>query len=184
MGLESGDDYIRNEVLKRNQRKTQILKLSDLHRKRGIRLNVFTMVGIPFETLSKALNTVKMTAKLRPDDIQTSIYYPYADTELYELCKENGFLGDKILDSYFEPDSILNLPGFPKKKLLFAYREFRIFVSYYVVASECPRVLGFMLEKTIDFMWHHPSIYLFMEPIYRRFKQFCKWVFRMIHRKR
>ena len=184
VGLESGDDYIRNEVLKRNQNKTQILKLSDLHRKRGIRLSVYTMVGIPFENLSKALNTVKMTAKLRPDKIQTSIYYPYAQTELYDLCKEKGFLTDKNLDSYFEPDTILNLPGFPEKELRFAYRKFRIFVSYYMVASECPRVLGFMLEKTIDFMWHHPPIYLFLEPIYGRFKQFRKWVFRMVHRKR
>ena len=157
VGLESGDDFIRRNVLNRNQSESQMVKSSNLCREKGVKLYVFTMVGIPFENLSKALSTVKLTAKLRPDTIQTSIYYPYAQTALYDLCKEKGFLTDKRLDSYFEADTVLNLPDFPKDQILFAYQNFKVFASYYIIASKLPRPLN------VIFMWLHRKIYLILE---------------------
>ena len=155
-----------------------MVKSSNLCREKGVKLYVFTMVGIPFENLSKALSTVKLTAKLRPDTIQTSIYYPYAQTALYDLCKEKGFLTDKRLDSYFEADTVLNLPDFPKDQILFAYQNFKVFASYYIIASKLPRPLNVILEKIIDFMWLHRRIYLLLEPVYQSLKKMYKRLFR------
>jgi radical SAM superfamily enzyme YgiQ (UPF0313 family) len=178
LGLESGDEYIRREVLNRNQSEGQIVEASKLCRQKGIKLYVFTMVGMPGEDLRRALNTVKLTAKLRPDIVQTSIYYPYAQTVLYELCKEKGYLSERRLDSYFEVDTVLNLPDFGKDEILFAYENFKVFVSYYMTAQKLGGPLGAMLEKVVDFMWLHRRVYQLLEPVYRSLKKIYKRFFK------
>ena len=178
IGLESGDDFIRREVLNRNQSEERIIEAGNLCRQKGIKLYIFTMVGIPHEDLRRALNTVKLTARLRPDVVQTSVYYPYAQTALYEECREKGYLTRKRLDSYFEADTVLNLPDFSKDEILFAYKNFKVFVSYYVTAQKLGGLLGGVLEKVIDFMWLHRRIYQLLEPVYRALKKVYKRLFR------
>lgn len=177
LGLESGDDYIRRKVLNRNQSEEQIIEAGNLCRAKVIKLYVFTMVGIPHEDKRKALNTVKLTAKLRPDIVQTFIYYPYAQTALYEECREKGYLTQGRLDSYFEADTVLNLPDFSKDDILFAYKNFKVFVSYYVTVQKLGGPLGGVPAKIIDFMWLHRRIYLLLEPVYRSLKKLYKRLF-------
>lgn len=174
LGLESGDKYIRIEVLKRKQSESQILNISQLCHDMGFKLYVYTMVGIPFENLRSALNTVKLSAKIRPDSIQTSIYYPYIKTELYDISKKNGYLTDKRLDSYFEADSALNLPDFPKDKIIFAYQNFNDFITLYITAAKLPKPVNALMEISIDFMWLHPRIYGTIISVYRRLKKIKK----------
>ena len=122
-------------------------------------------------------NTVKLTARLRPDIVQTSIYYPYAQTALYEDCREKGYLTQRRLDSYFESDTVLNLPDFSKDEILFAYENFKVFVSYYVTAQKLGGPLGRVPAKVIDFMWLHRRVYLLLEPVYRSLKKLYKQLF-------
>jgi len=177
LGLESGDDFIRRTVLNRDQSAEQIVKAGNLCRQKDIKLYIFTMVGIPHEDKRKALNTVKLTARLRPDIVQTSVYYPYAQTALYDECREKGYLTGRRLDSYFEADTVLNLPDFSKDEIQFAYRNFKVFVSYYVTAQKLGGPLGGVLAKVIDFMWLHRRIYLLLEPVYRSLKKLYKRLF-------
>jgi len=157
IGLESGDDFIRKEVLKRAQDKEHILKVGRLCRKKGIRLSVFTMIGIPFENMERILNTVKMTARLKPNAMQTSIYYPYPETDLYNICREKGFLTDKKLDSYFEKETVLHLPELSREEIFFAYDNFKRFVKYYEFISIFPGPLNAVLERLISPLWHRKS---------------------------
>ncbi len=110
--------------------------------------------------------------------MQTSIYYPYAQTALYELCKEKGYLSERRLDSYFESDTVLNLPDFSKDEVLFAYDNFKVFVSYYMTAQKLGGPMGAMLTKAIDFMWLHRKVYQLLDPVYRSFKKIYKRFFK------
>ncbi|KPK77948.1 MAG: hypothetical protein AMJ79_01520 [Phycisphaerae bacterium SM23_30] len=174
LGLESGDAYIRNDILKRNQDEEQILRISELCRQKGIEIYAFTMVGIPFENLRRSLKTVKLTAKIRPVNIQTTIYYPYPKTQLYEICRENGFLTDKKLDSLFEGQTVLNLPDYPESDILFACRNFKKTTEYYRRAYEFSRPGQIICEKLLDFLWMRPRLYNVMEPLYRKMKKAYK----------
>lgn len=174
IGLESGDEYIRKEILKRNQSESQILAGGRLCHDNNIGFYLFVMVGIPFENLTRALRTVKLTAKLNPNTIQLSIFCPYNNTELYEICRKNGFLGDKRLVSYFESESTLKLPGFSSKQIQFAFLNFRVFVDYYITVWGKPKPLARILEAILDFMWLHPRIYSCVYPFYRFYKKVRK----------
>jgi len=171
IGLESGDCYIRNNVLKRNQDEDSILQISELCRQKGIEISVFTMIGIPYENIRHTLNTVKMTAKIKPVDIQTTIFYPYPKTRLYEICQEEGYLTEKILDSYFEGETILKLPDFAERDIIFACNNFKKTVAYYRRAYEFPPPGRFIFEKLLDFLWIHPRLYNIVEPAYHTLKK-------------
>lgn len=175
LGLESGDEYIRKEILKRNQSESQILEGGRFCHDNNIRFHLFVIVGIPFETLTRALRTVKMTARLNPNTIQLSIYCPYDSTELNEICRKNGFLSDKSLSSFFESESTLNLPDFSPEQIRFAFLNFREFVGYYITTWKKPAPIAKILEATLDFMWMHPRIYSCAKRPYKIFKKVCKF---------
>lgn len=178
LGLESGDEYIRKEILKRNQSESQILEGGRFCHENNIRFHLFVIIGIPFENLKRARRTVKLTAKLNPNTIQLSIFCPYDNTELNAICKENGFLSDKKLSSFFESESTLKLPGFSSKQIQFAFLNFREFVGYYIVAWKKPAPIAKVLESILDFMWMHPYVYSCINPPYKLFKKAYKKLFK------
>lgn len=176
IGLESGNSYIRTEVLRRKQSGEMILSAGQIIKEKQMPLSLYNMVGIPNETLSHVLDTVKYNALLEASHMQVSIFYPYPATDLYNLCIREGFLTKKKLDSYFESDTVLQLPGFPVKKILFAYHHFKDFVSYYKTAFSFPPFWHKTFENIVDFLWLHPRIYLFINPLYRAVKKVYKTI--------
>ena len=116
IGLESGNQYIRTEILNRKQTTQMILSTGQIIEQKQMPLSLYNMVGIPYETPAAALDTVKLNARLKACRMQVSIFYPYPATDLYVLCQNKGFLTGKRLDSYFESETILQLPGFPPGK--------------------------------------------------------------------
>jgi radical SAM superfamily enzyme YgiQ (UPF0313 family) len=176
VGLESGNDYIRNEVLRRNQSRDMILKAGKLIQDSGINLSLYNMVGIPFETPARALDTVKMNAALSADFIQVSIFYPYEQTQLYDISKQHGFLSNKHLDNYFS-DTILVLPDFPPDRIRLAHANFHAFVKYYRIAFSKRPIVRWVSERILDFLWVHPYFYQSaIGPLTRFYSLIHKWI--------
>lgn len=131
LGVESGSDYIRNEVLNRNLSKSQLIRSFSLCRSAGMKVYSFNMVGLPFEKPQHILETIKLNGQLKPDQIQVSIFYPYPHTSLYNICKEKGFLTEKTLPSYFQDDTILEQPTLSKEEMVFFKNYFSLLVRLY-----------------------------------------------------
>jgi len=90
----------------------------------GLQIALYNMVGIPGETLEDFRETIEVNRRCLPDWHQTSIFFPYPGTDLYNLCREQGLL-DKPLDTYMErAKAILDLPGFSKKQIQSSYDWF------------------------------------------------------------
>ncbi|MAG52449.1 MAG: hypothetical protein CMH62_00630, partial [Nanoarchaeota archaeon] len=68
-GLESGNDYIRNTVLKRNMSKRDIVNASALLRKYKVNFTTQTMMCLPDETIDMVFETIKLSAKCKPNYI-------------------------------------------------------------------------------------------------------------------
>ncbi len=164
VGVESGNDFIRKDILKRKQNREDMIKVADTCRRLGLRLHTFNMVGIPFEDLSKALDTVKVNARLRPAEIQITVFYPFPQTELHRICKERNFLTGKTLDSFAQGETILQLDTFPPKEIIHAYRNFVAFVRYYEIAYFFPRPISSVFIKIWDLFWYNPKIFFLLRP--------------------
>lgn len=110
IGVECGNDSIRNKMLNRPWTKKQIIKSCSLIKKHNLLLYVFSMVGCPGETEATLKETYDLIKKIKPDSsIHCSIFKPYPGTKSYLLCKHKGWLKQKNFYGYFS-DSQLKLP--------------------------------------------------------------------------
>lgn len=95
IGIETGDERLRNEVLRRNQSDDMIIEACRLLRENGISLYTTNIIGLPGERFDDALRTVEINVKCKPAFAWAGIFMPYPDTELSNYAIEHGcFDGD------------------------------------------------------------------------------------------
>jgi len=97
IGVESGNDFLRNTILKKGITKKQILRATSLIKTHHIKLQIFNMLGTPGETLETALETYELNRKIKPTFAWCAFLNPYPGTELYEYAITHNYL-DKTLD--------------------------------------------------------------------------------------
>lgn len=99
IGLESGSEWIRSNVLHRrhidNDRIVQKFKLIE---RSGIRVTANSMIGFPGECEDDIFETIKLNRRIRPSSIDLNFVAPYAGTAIHVIAKEKGYL-----DTYTEP---------------------------------------------------------------------------------
>lgn len=113
IGLESGDETYRKEMMNRKMTNKQITDACTKIKNRRMLLWTFNMVGMPGETRRHLLKTVLLNWRIGPDFAMTSIFYPFKGTEMGDLCYREGlinFTKKEMICSYAD-DSILNHPN-------------------------------------------------------------------------
>ena len=123
VGLESGSPWLREHVLKRKTSNEQFHKIFDLADKIGIRTWAFVILGLPHETPEMIEQTMDLTRRLNPNQVQLSIFYPYPGTELYDECRREGWMTDEKSRSYFEKP-ILKLPTISQQQIMDYHNSF------------------------------------------------------------
>ncbi|MHA1132270.1 MAG: B12-binding domain-containing radical SAM protein, partial [Candidatus Helarchaeota archaeon] len=66
IGIESGNEYIRNKIFKKGITLQQILSTAVLIKKSGLKLQINNILGAPGETLETALETFELNRKIHP----------------------------------------------------------------------------------------------------------------------
>lgn len=128
IGLESGSERVRREILKRNYSNEDIINAVTLARKYGLKVNFYNIMGIPGETVADFNETIRMNRICQPDSQMLSIFYPYPGTDLHSLCKGQGLLQETLDQDMERSKAILDLPGFPKKLIQKHYIWFDFYV--------------------------------------------------------
>ena len=123
IGVESGSEWLRRNVLKRDMTNEQIINTFALGAKYGIRTGVFAMMGIPHETPEMVEETIDLLRRCNPNHLQLSIFYPLPGTELYDVCEREGFLTDEKATSYFDKP-VLNLPTIKREQITRYYNSY------------------------------------------------------------
>lgn len=110
IAIESGNEDIRERVLKKDITKEQIVKAFRAAADNGIMTGSFNMIGIPGETMDEMKETIEINRMLKPDRIMCSIYMPLPGTELGEQCfKEGKVLNDiKKTTNYYSQVTVAN----------------------------------------------------------------------------
>ena len=98
IGVETGDDELRNKILNKQISDNQLLSAFSLCRKYKIRTLAYIMVGIPNETHDTIRTTIKMLNHMKPTLIRLTIFYPYYGTSIYKYCEREGLLKKEIIE--------------------------------------------------------------------------------------
>ena len=150
IGLESGSERVRNEVLNRRYSNDDICSAVAAARRNGLRVYFYNLIGLPGETYGDFLETVRMNRLCAPDVHLTSIFEPYPGTELHRLCQEKGYLRTAPSNVKARSQAQLDFPGFSRAKIQHCYDWF----DYYVMKGRIPaRRLWLLLVSH----WFHSS---------------------------
>lgn len=116
IGLESGSERVRREILNRNYSNDDIINAVKIARKYDLKVSFYNLIGLPGETEEDFKETIRINRICQPDNHFTSIFFPYPGTILYEKCEERGLLKD----INFKMERLvpaLNLPEFPASRI-------------------------------------------------------------------
>lgn len=91
-GIESGNEKIRKDILKKDISNQQILNAARILKKYKIKFFTFNILGIPGETLQDAYETVELNIKIKTDYPRCTILVPYPETNIAEYAKVKGLL--------------------------------------------------------------------------------------------
>ena len=128
IGLESGSERVRRDVLKRHYTNDDFLKTVSLARAHGLAIFLYNMIGLPGETLAEHQETVQLNRLVQPEGHFTGIFFPYPGTELYSICVEQGLLHKGSSSPLERKQPAITLPQFTKAQISSAYIWFHYHV--------------------------------------------------------
>ncbi len=92
LAIESGSEYIRNEVYGKGLSTEKIINAFQWCHELDLPAIGYFMVGAPGETRRDFLESKKLLARLPMRLMTVNTFTPYPGTELYDECKEKGWL--------------------------------------------------------------------------------------------
>ena len=131
IGLESGNEYIRKNILNRSMSNEKFIKSVNQAKKMGFEIFTFNLIGIPDEKPSDILDTIKLNARIDQDSTQVSILYPFPKTEIYNYAKSRNYISEKKLVDSIIDDTKLEFPSLSRVQILVYRRYFVFFVRLY-----------------------------------------------------
>jgi len=124
IGIECGNEKLREEVLRRRMTNSAIIECFSLAKGSGLKTKSFNLIGFPGEDRKTFRDTIRLNQVINPTSLILNIFYPYPGTDLYEVCHKNGYIGEESKTFRERDDTILNLPDFPRKDIISFYRKF------------------------------------------------------------
>jgi radical SAM superfamily enzyme YgiQ (UPF0313 family) len=87
MGVEAGNESIRNKVYNRNMTNQQISDAFEIIHRNKLQLRLYFMVGAPDETIEMMNESLKMAQQSHADEIFFGRLYPLPGTEIRHYCE-------------------------------------------------------------------------------------------------
>jgi len=158
IGVESGSEKYRQNVLGRNMTNRTILKGARLIKKYQMKLYIFMMVGLPGETILDMIKSLWLNFVIGAKGVQTGIYYPIENTPLYKYCADRNLINEERRKRMyvFTYDTCLNY-SIPRRALIILskwlnsgiplIRSFQLFLVPYFLRIQYKK----WRKKEIDF---------------------------------
>jgi len=131
ISIESADDRLRNEVLKKHTKIEDIRKAMHHLKQQKLKTKTYNMIGLPGETIEQALETLKLNMELKPTWARCAIISPYPNTQLWKTGVEAGCLDplsvDQFSDTYID-ETLFKIPN--KNEFINLQRFFAICVKF------------------------------------------------------
>lgn len=133
IGIESGNDRLRNEVLERRISADQIVGACRAFVDRGARVMSFNMVGLPGETYPMARETLTLNVEARVHYAMTMFLQPFPGTEIARRAQAEGLFDgdfDALSSSYFQPSTIRSPSPWDRRRIVNLQRLMALAVSF------------------------------------------------------
>ncbi|MBF0260659.1 MAG: B12-binding domain-containing radical SAM protein [Magnetococcales bacterium] len=121
IGIESGDETFRQQLLKRRMSDDKIKKSFDLMHQHGIHTHAFIMMGLPGQEEEVMRESVRLLQEIQPTTAQATTFYPLPATELRDETVRQGLLDpDNQPNTYYALSALAYPLAFKKKIKMYA----------------------------------------------------------------
>ncbi len=134
LGLESGSDRVRREVMKRSYSTQDVLDTVREARRHGLEVVLQNIIGVPGETEAEALETALLNRILEPERYYVGVFHPYPGTELHAACVRRGIVATSLRGGRERSVPVLDLPEFPAHRI----RRTLVWFDFHVSAGRRP----------------------------------------------
>jgi radical SAM superfamily enzyme YgiQ (UPF0313 family) len=127
MGIESGHEEFRRDILNRKMTNEQIIDAFRNAKEAGLMTKSYNIVGFPYETAQIHQSTLTLNRRISPDGHVCYIFQPYPGTRLYDICKKENFIDSANFNktgAISRRTTLLNMPQFSQKEIIKAHRNF------------------------------------------------------------
>lgn len=149
IAIESGNEYIRNEVIKKKISNEEIINAVKCFNLAKIPVGAFVVLGMPGEKKQHFEETLRLVKRLKLSFIVVTFATPFKGTELYDNLVLDGTLSDDFLLSMDnEKSPVFSTVDFTKEELL--KRRKRIYAEFYL--SRIPGMLTEFLGGRLNWI--------------------------------
>ena len=144
IGVESGNEFIRTDLMDKGMSNDQIIKAFDTIHAHGIETNSMNIIGVPGETDEMLWDTIKLNRRLRPTMAGVSIFYPYRGTRLGDKSFEEGLVNEERNSNYVHAErrsSILNYSQEKLEQLTYYEKNWQALIYPYSFRARARQVL-------------------------------------------
>ncbi|MCP4155022.1 MAG: radical SAM protein, partial [bacterium] len=128
MGIETGNEYILKEVMKRKTAREKTINAFKIMHKYGIRTSSNVIFGVPGETRETIFDTIELVRKCEARSINSNVFAPYYGTKLREYAVEKGLLEPGYHRALEDTQkAVLDLPSISKKEIEALSRTFSLY---------------------------------------------------------
>ncbi len=169
MGVETANDEVRTNLLKRDLTKESMLNASRILRKHGIKVVCQNILGLPVNNpLELDLETLKFNMEMKPTFGWSSIFYPYPQTALYDYSIQHGFFDPNNFDlESNKVTSPLNFDEKTKSKIVNLHKLFGVTVTFpflYPLTRILIHLPLIRLYSVIFFGWYGFMLHFVVRP--------------------
>lgn len=151
IGLESGDEALREKLLNRKTSRDVLERSLKLPKEFGVKVHVFTMLGLPGQDEASMMKTWSFMREVEPTTAQFSLFFPLKGTPLYDQSIAMGIYDPKeVVDDYYT-GSVLQQEDVITQKLLLRYHT--LFTEYATQAGTWPVVAFHVCRKSTLAFW-------------------------------
>jgi len=130
VGIESGNEEIRKNILNRKISNNSIIKAFEILKKSSIPVSVNNIIGIPDETRKEVFDTINLNRAVKADSISVFIFTPYRGTRLRQRCLDKGYILPEAYSGDHTKRSILNMPSMSQEEIRGLLRTFPLYTRF------------------------------------------------------
>jgi radical SAM superfamily enzyme YgiQ (UPF0313 family) len=91
-GVESGSERIRRLILQRRMKNEKIISAIKTAHQYGLHTSIFLMIGLPHETRTDVMATIRLMARAKPGRYRWSFFFPFPGTKAYALSEQGNYI--------------------------------------------------------------------------------------------
>lgn len=127
IGVESGNEGILENVLHRDTKIAQIIKVHKMLHDHNILTGACFMIGLPYETREDIFRTIHLCRTIKPDEIIVNVFQPMPGQALTDLCVKEGYVEKDAKPNFFTDRSILKMPQISQEEIEGLRRVFSLY---------------------------------------------------------